>query len=181
MTFPKTALLAALVAAPAFAGLNLDVRSDMSARVHLNDEVVGVTPIILKDIQPGSHRVSIEHPGTGELRTYSVLSPRSATVVKILWAGFQPGTVAPPDAVSLAPAPMYSMRSGAPAPVAAPPPPPAPPPQAQRSETRGKTHTRNTLLGLTAASQIFGGKKRDRVRQRNVGGGLILLNEMIRK
>ena len=45
---------------------------------------------------------------------------------------------------------------------------------------RAKTHTRNTFLGLTLASQIFTKNKRDRKRYRNVGLGLTNLNEILR-
>jgi len=45
---------------------------------------------------------------------------------------------------------------------------------------RAKVHTRNALLGLTAASQVFTKDRRDRKRFRNVGLGLTVLNEILR-
>lgn len=53
-------------------------------------------------------------------------------------------------------------------------------PRRRSNRERAKVHTRNTLLGLTAASQIFGGSKKTRVRSRNIGLGLTLLNEILR-
>ncbi len=180
---PSRWLALLLLASPLTAGLNLDVRSDEPCKVYLGDEYLGDTPLILKDVVPGAHRVIFESVRTGERKEFAAYSPSVATTEKVLYAKFLPHSV-PPALETLQPAPVYVPVARPPAPrrwetstvqpVAISEPPP-------RKESRGKTHTRNTLLGLTAASQIMNQDKKDKVRQRNVGAGLIILNELFRK
>lgn len=194
--------LLAVLATGAQALGNLELRAPSPVRVHLDGEYVGETPLLLTNIQPGDHRVQAEDPVTGELRTYLFHSPTHATVSKVLdLAVSSPApapVVAPPPAPAPAPQQVVYLPQPRPAPVARPVPSYRTVSTAPRTWTRSrgavayptnphgsqaqkaKVHTRNTLLGLTAATQIFTGNSRDRKRQRNVGLGLLALNEIFR-
>lgn len=180
---------------------NLELRSQVPVRVHLDGEFVGETPLLLTNIQPGDHQVQAEDPTTGELKTYMFRSPVSATVSK---------TIEIPVSATPAPAPAPVVYTPAPQPVPVPQqvvyvPRPVPVPRPapvcrpvpsyrtpaprtvvyptsthKDSVQKAKVHTRNALLALTAATQVFTGNAKDRQHQRNLGLGLMALNEILR-
>lgn len=162
-----TGLMALGLATSAQAEVDVEVRADRASRVYLAGQYLGDTPLTLKRLKPGTHQFLIEDVVTRETRTYMIPSPEALYVERTLevrWA-------APP--LVMVPAP--------PPPVAVVRPAPPPPPEPPRAESRGKTHTRNALVGATVLSQILTKDSRDRKRQRNVGLGAIGLSEIFRK
>ena len=168
----------------------VEVRSDVPSRVYFDEELTGDTPLVLDNIPAGTHKIWIENAATGEIKVYAVLSPASVRVEKTVEATFQPSGTPPRQVVVLPEerAPRVWTTSGpsyrVPRPVVYSTPVSTPvvvsSTRTRSQKEKAKVHTRNTLLGLTAASQIFTGDKRDRKRYRNVGVGLTVLNEILR-
>jgi hypothetical protein len=171
--FPLVLLALALVTGLRADG-TVEVVSTPAANVYLDGELIGQSPLTASGIPPGSHEIGIENPSTGELKTYIFQSPKSISVAKRFEADFSATA-----STTIVPAPppqrvVWTSTSTQPVVVS-----PAPPPRRSNVE-RAKTHTRNSLLGLTVASQVMAGNSRDRKRYRNVGLGLTLLNEVLR-
>lgn len=156
----------------------LEVVSSPPAEVYLDTERIGQTPLTASGVAPGDHELLIENPATGETKTYLFHVPRSVHVSKRIEVDFGP---APGTVVYLPPPPPETRRVWTSTQVHyLPLPPPPPPPHYPSRRERAKVHTRNTLLGLTVASQVMSGSHRDRKRFRNVGLGLTVLNELLR-
>jgi hypothetical protein len=168
----------------------LEVRAPGGTRVYLGEELVGEAPLLLSRIPPGDHRVQIEDPTTGELRSFMFHAPASTDVIKVLEVDFPgPAAAVPstPEVMAEAPRPLVAcppvetevvVRGTSPLPV--PGYPTAPYFPGNPRFGRAQVHTRNTLLGLLAANQLLNDHSRDRKRYRNVGLGLTVLNELLR-
>lgn len=192
-------LLALLLAGNGLAMGTLEVRAGYPARVYLGDELMGETPLVLSNIPAGAHRIQVEDPGTGQLRSYMFHVPSTVDVSKVLEV--EDPAPAPGPVVLSSPAPVVrtttvryasprvqtvaygscgpsrriSTRVGVGVGY-----PTAPYFPSRSGVERAKVHTRNTLLGLVAANQVLNDDSRDRKRYRNVGLGLTLLNEVLR-
>ena len=197
-------MVCSLGASAALAGGHLELRADTPTRIYVDGEFVGETPLTLANMQPGDYQVQAEDPATGELRTFLFHAPQVADVHKTIDVDVgrsvaQPVPVQEPAPVVYQPPPTTTRQVvyTSPRPVYCPTPSYRRPrtwgtsttvthrpattvrrPRSQRE--RAKVHTRNTLIGLTAASQIFTKNKRDKNRFRNVGLGLTVLNEILR-
>jgi hypothetical protein len=187
------------------AGGHLELRAQEPTRIYVDGEFVGETPLTLANMQAGDYQVQAEDPATGELRTFLFHAPQVADVRKTIQVDVA-RTVTAPEPVVYQPPPVTTTRQvvyTSPQPVYCPTPTYRRPSYRRprtwtRSSTfvhpptttvrsghrdqvqRAKVHTRNTLIGLTAASQVFTSNRRDRKRYRNVGLGLTLLNEIMR-
>jgi hypothetical protein len=194
-------LIFSMMAGSALALGNVELRSLTPARVLLDGQYIGETPIILSDVQAGDHQIQVENPSTGELKTYLFRSPANVTISKVIDASFAVPVQQVTTVVQPAPQPVQQVAV-LPQPVLSPvyrptpsyrtvrySPPrtwnrgsvsyPTTTPHSSRRQ-KAKVHTRNALLGIVGATQIFGGNHRDRKRQRNVGLGLLALNEILR-
>lgn len=189
---PAAALLALALASTAAADARVQVSADVPAEVRVNGEFVGNTPLRVTGLAPGLHRIDLRDPASGQGQSFQVRSPRTATVEKSLHGTFYTARRAPAVTYSYAPAPVVHLAS----PVVVPARPaycPTPAYTGYRSHgygygygrhgsrrQRAKVHTRNGLLGFTAATHVIGGHRKGGRRLRNMGLGALLLNEVLR-
>jgi hypothetical protein len=191
------AVAVALAPVAARADAVVRVQADRTSNVYLDGSLAGSTPLTLSRMKAGSHIIKVESAETGELKSYSVLSPKNATAEKtidVAWDTVAARPLPPP------PSEPYRSTEVVRTTVYAPPPPPPdhyPPPgevyapeygphnddyyyRAERSrEERDKVRSRNVLLGSAAANEIFNrGRSKKTVRAVTLGGAL--LNEVLR-
>ena len=173
----------------AHAGAVVKITSNEPARVAVDGEDLGVTPITLRDMKPGKYEIKLENVRTGMLQSYAVKSPDSGTVEREIAAKWTVEAEVAAPVVQVAPvaAPVAVVPVAAPAPAIqtqvgslgadAPPAPDAPPAE---TPVVPKTKARNVLLGAALANEVFNkGKSKKTVRQAAIGLGL--LNEAIDK
>jgi hypothetical protein len=175
-------LVVALVSATALgAGAVVNLSSETPARVFFDNEEVGTTPMSIRDVKPGFHRLRLVDTGSGDIREYEFYSPESVTVIKDVNVNFAAGpATAPGPYAQPAPGPAV-------APAAAEAAPQAASDQARSYEEgrraereRQKVRTRNTLLGIGVANEIFNkGSSKKTVRGVSLGGAL--LNELFNR
>lgn len=173
----------------AWAGAVVKISSNDPARVSVDGEDLGVTPMTLRDMKAGHYEIKLENVRTGLVQTYSVKSPKNGTVEREIaakWPDAQGGAGAAPQqyepsaqggtvqAVPIAPpvpvvdaqhaAPVVSEQPAAvvaPVPVAAEAPPAPVPAQ--------------------AAADAAAAKERTKVKTRNVVIGAAIANEVFNK
>lgn len=184
------------------AGGHLELRAQTPTRVYVDGEYVGETPLTLANMQAGDYQIQAEDASTGELRTFLFHAPKVADVHKTIQVDLARNAPMPaPEPAPVVYQPPAQTRQvvyTSPQPVYCPTPsyrrprtwyspttvthPPSRTYQSahRNQRARAKVHTRNALIGLTAASQVFTGNKRNKKRYRNVGLGLTLLNEILR-
>ena len=189
-------------AASLHAGGHLELRAQAPTRIYVDGEFVGETPLTLAHMQAGDYQVQAEDPSTGELRTFLFHAPKVADVHKTIQVDVARSVTMPspePAPVVYQPPPQTrQVVYTSPQPTYCPTPsyrrprtwyspttvshPPSRTyrPTHRNQRQRAKVHTRNALIGLTTASQVFTKNRRDKKRYRNVGLGLTLLNEILR-
>jgi len=170
------------------------IQSDQPARAFLNGALLGNTPLTVSKVKHGSHTIKVENINSGELKIFTLYSPKGATVEKEIDAEFDVASRAVP-----VPRTTEVVRTTVIAPAVRPAPvvvyqgPPPPPRHHRRAygpynynddyvarEERQKVRSRNVLLGAAAANEIFNqGSSKGTVRGVTLGGAL--LNEVLRE
>lgn len=165
-------LLALTLAAPCMADSILNVDSDITAQVILDDEPLGTTPVLIKGVKPGVHTMKVVDPRTSLVREYNIYSPRSVTIQKDLFVTF--GDVPVPataPAAHLAPPPGAAQGSAI-----------APPPASAHPKGKNKkARFRNIVLGGALVNEVFNNSRKGKktVRKGLLGAGL--LNELLNR
>lgn len=195
MRITALALSLALVSG-AHAGAVVKITSNEPARVAVDGEDLGVTPITLRDMKPGSYEIKLENVRTGMIQSYAIKSPKNGTVereVTARWAVENDGGVAAAPAQVqpqqvIVQQPVIQQPVVAQPVVVAPPvtlaadAPPAPDalPTGLASIPNLKTKARNVLLGAAVVNEVFN-KNKSKKTIRKTALGLGLLNEAVNK
>lgn len=184
-------MLTLAIVTGAHAGAIIKITSNEPARVHVDGEDLGVTPITLRDMKPGTYEVKLENVRTGMVQTYSIKSPKSGTVEREIAARWPVEGALEPSAV-VAPAPVAAPQPSIEAELGSPSGPvaeavaelagDAPPVRAPGARPGGslKAKARTALVGAAVANELLNkGKSKKSLRKAAVGIGL--LNEALTK
>jgi len=163
----------ALMVQPILAGVEINVQGNAEAKLYLDGEFVGQSPMSIRNVSPGFHQLKAENVATGEVRIYDFYSPARAMIVKDLAltvageGAYPPPPAVAGDAEAQAAASAAAEREAYEAGKRA------------RAE-REKVRTRNVLLGAAVANELFNrGSSKKTVRGVSLGGAL--LNELFRR
>src|SRR4051794_6857952 len=77
-----------------YAGAVVKITSNDPARVSVDGEDLGVTPMTLRGMKPGHYEIKLENVRSGLVQTYAVKSPKNGTVEREIaakWADAQGG------------------------------------------------------------------------------------------
>ncbi|MBI4872797.1 MAG: PEGA domain-containing protein [Candidatus Riflebacteria bacterium] len=189
-------LFAALMsAAPVSAALSLSVTSDREAKVYLGDTYLGLTPLTVSAIAPGTFALRVESVDTGEVKTFNLVSTHVADTQKSIEVRFNPVVQAEPPRPS-PPVRVYRERAYVPSPTYYPSvcyPSHAAPSYYGYSRgvpvhggydpycgrNRSLNRFRNVLLGAGLANEVFNrGRSRGDLRRGILGA--TLFSELVR-
>lgn len=190
--------LSLALATAASAGAVVKITSNEPARVQVDGEDLGVTPITLRDMKPGNYEIKLENVRTGMMQSYAIKSPKAGTVereVVAKWASDEPAQAAVVQPVVVQPvvaqqpvvvqpvavAPAAVAPAAIQQPELAAPPAPADGLGGVLGVPNLKTKARNVLLGAAVANEVFNKNKKSKTTVRKTAVGLGLLNEAINK
>ena len=171
------------------AGSVVKITSNDPARVAVDGEDLGLTPITLRDIKPGNYEIKLENVRTGLVQTYAVKSPRNATIereISAKWA-VEAATPVAPAVEAQAQAPFQAQ---APAPAAEVTPvqpvaavtPVAPPATSIETQVGGiAADAPPAPAAAVAAAEDAAAKERLKVKARNTLIGAAVANEVFNK
>ncbi len=142
----------------------LEVGSNLPARVYLDGEFVGNSPLVLEEVAGGEHTLRLEETVSNHAQVFPLLIPSRATVTRRLRANFHGDD--PPLVVvgaTAGTAPKAQARAHARSPHA-------------DSRTRSRVRMRNVGLGVGALGVLTG-----KSTLTGIGLGTALVNEVVNR